>query len=147
MLCDLSERAQGIIYSRTEHEREGKRRGRPRGRPSAASHNASSIFRSLQFLPPAQDLPFDSKREIEMRCCCGMRSHIDFHTDASKYRLNFKSFKPTRIPFAVFRRPSSAPTAALYCFYSLLHCMCEGMTKLKHGKTREDRTISITSEG
>lgn len=45
MLCDLSERAQGIIYSRIEDERDGKRWGRPEGRPPAASHNASSIFR------------------------------------------------------------------------------------------------------
>lgn len=132
MLCDLSERARKVLFTVELKRREMARYEESlRGRTSAASHNASSTFRR-SFRRQRRSLlpsPFDSSREIEMRRVCGMRSHIDFHTDASKYRLNFKSLKPTRIPFPMFLCPSLGPPNVCRVYHSYsLYCMSKGMT-------------------
>jgi hypothetical protein len=99
------------------------------------SHNASSTSRrsfclQRRILPPRL---FDSSREIETRPCCGVRSHIDFHTDASTYRLNFKSLKPTRIPFPMFRCRGPPPVSFLLV---ALHGQRNDIAP-RHDETRE----------
>jgi len=137
--CVIFQRGCKVLFTVELKRRDRKRWRKPEGRPSAASHNASSIFRCSfcrqhWILVP---LLFDSSREIEMRCCCGMRSHIDSHTDASKYRLNFKSFKPTRIPLlcsaALLQTHGPSSVCRLY------HCCTAWQKEWRTTKARPTR--------